>query len=135
MPWLQKLLLYHRGASLIRGVGLEACRNDLGEYKDSKLRNKGRATLYRPERQCKQSHMFTCNHMGPTGLPHMQLEQTKSHGARRAPSHVTGTGCNRLHPDFFNNIIIPSVRYNLLNLLPTESEGGWSARVFRVFEL
>ena len=35
---LQGLLLSDRGVSLRRGVKLEACRKDLGEYKDSKLR-------------------------------------------------------------------------------------------------
>ena len=53
----------------MREVGLEACRKDLGEYKDSKLRKINKedvAILYRPKRQCKQDHM------GPAGLYHMQ---------------------------------------------------------------
>ena len=93
-----ELLFSNRGASLRRGVKLEACRKDLEENTRFEVKeiNKGRATLYRPERQCKQSHMepagLTCSHMGSTGFSHMQLEPTKSHGARRAPSHVTGTG-------------------------------------------
>jgi hypothetical protein len=33
-----RLLPSDRGASLMEDVGLEACRKDLGEYKDSKLR-------------------------------------------------------------------------------------------------